>query len=78
MSLETRKISFVQEFLRIQNEAIISDLENYLHKKNAELFESKVNPMSIEQFNHEIDIALQHSLDDKVVAAHELKNQYHK
>jgi hypothetical protein len=78
MNLETRKISFVQEFLRIQNEAIISDLENYLRKKNAELFESKVNPLSIEQFNHEIDVALQHSLDDKVVSAIELKKRYHK
>jgi hypothetical protein len=33
MDLETRKISFVLEFLRLQNEEIISGLEKLLRKK---------------------------------------------
>ncbi len=33
MDLEARKISFVQEFLRLQNEEVIIRLENLLHEK---------------------------------------------
>lgn len=35
MDLQNRKITFVQEFLRLQNEEIISGLENLLKKKKA-------------------------------------------
>ena len=33
MDLEARKLSFVQEFLRIQDEDIVIGLENYCGKK---------------------------------------------
>jgi hypothetical protein len=55
MDLQTRKITFVQEFLRLQNEEIVSGLEDLLRKKKIELFEKKLTPMHIEQFNQEID-----------------------
>ena len=55
MNLEARKISFVQEFLRLQNEEIVIGLENLLHKRKAELLDKDMQPMSIEQFNKDID-----------------------
>jgi hypothetical protein len=33
MDLQSRKISFVQEFLSIESEVLISRLENFLKKK---------------------------------------------
>ena len=78
MDLQARKISFVQEFLRIQNEEIISGLENFLRKKNAEQFETRLTPMSIEMFNQEIEQALNDSQEDKVVSANELKTRIKK
>lgn len=33
MDLQTQKITFVQEFLKLQNEEIISNLEGFLRKK---------------------------------------------
>jgi hypothetical protein len=33
MDLQTRKISFVQEFLSIQSEEVISSLEKYFKKE---------------------------------------------
>jgi hypothetical protein len=35
MDLQTRKIEFVQKFLKIQNEELITQLENLLKKKSS-------------------------------------------
>jgi hypothetical protein len=71
--IQSRKITFVQEFLRLQNEDIISGLERLLKKYKSELYESNLEPMSLEQFNREIDEALKGSENDRVVKADELK-----
>ena len=78
MDLQTRKISFVQEFLRVQNEEIVSGLESFLRKKNAEMFEENLTPMSLELFNQDIDNALNDSQEEKIVSANELKNRIKK
>lgn len=78
MDLETRKITFVQEFLRLQNEEIISGLEKLLRKKKKDLFEKKLTPMSLEQFNKEIDQSLDDSENERVISAKELKKKMHK
>jgi len=78
MDLERRKITFVQEFLRLQNEEIISGLENLLRMKKIELLEKKLSPMSIEQFNHEIDQSLSDSENERVVSATDLKEKVKK
>lgn len=51
MDLEARKISILQEFLKIQIEETISGLEKLLHQRNAELNDDTLKPMSIEEFN---------------------------
>lgn len=57
MDLETRKIEFVQAFLKLQSEELISQLENLLKKKtNYEIGEeANFNPMSINELNERID-----------------------
>ena len=74
MDLQTRKLSFIQEFLKIQNEDIISALENILQKKKLETYENKQKPMSIDQFNDEIDQALEDSKNGYLIKASDLKN----
>ena len=78
MDLQTRKITFVQEFLRLQNEEIISVLENILRKKKLDLYELNQKPMSIEQFNNEIDQALEDSKNGKLTKAADLKEKIKK
>lgn len=73
MNLEARKILFIQEFLRLENEQLISSLEDLLRFKKAELFEQTLTPMSIEQLNKEIDSALQDSENDRGTNARDLK-----
>ena len=51
MDLQTRKLEFIQEFLKLQSEEVISQFENLMKKKINDSFK----PMSIEEFNKGID-----------------------
>ena len=57
MDIQTRKIEFVQAFLKLQSEEVISQFENLLRKKSSyEIEEGKLlKPMSIKEFNKRID-----------------------
>lgn len=78
MDLETRKISFVQEFLRLQNEEIVCGLEQLLRKKKTELIEKEMKPMSMEQYNAEIDQAMEDSENGRMIKATDLKAKIQK
>ena len=78
MDLQTRKISFVQEFLRLQNEEIVSLSEQILRRRKAELLDGSLVPMSGEQLNEEIDRALEDPKNDTVISAKDLKNEIKK
>lgn len=78
MNLEARKISFIQEFLRIQNEEIIGSLEKFLKNRKAELIDNTFKPMSIEQYNNEIDQAMNDSENGRMIKATELKAKIQK
>ncbi len=78
MDLEAKKISFVQEFLRLQNEEIINGLEKMLHKRKAELLEKEMKPMSMQQFNKEIDQALNDSQNGRLIKGSDLKSKVQK
>ena len=78
MNLEARKISLVQEFLRIDNEKIISALENLLHKSKSEIFDENLKPKSLNQLNSEIDKAIDDENNDRLINARDLKNKIQK
>lgn len=78
MDLEARKISFVQEFLRLQNEDIVSGLEKLLRKRKAELIEQNFKPMTMEQYNSEIDQAMENSKNGRMIKATDLKAKIRK
>ena len=73
MNLQSRKIAFVQEFLRLEDEAVISDLEELLRERISSGEDS--SPMSVEQFNQEIDRAMEDSKNDRVIKARDLKKK---
>lgn len=73
MDLEARKIEFVQEFLRLQNEEIISGLEKQLRKRKTELMEENLKPMTMEQYDAEIDQAMDDSKSGRMIEVSDLK-----
>ena len=78
MDLEARKISFVQEFLRLQSEEIVIDLENLLHKQKVELLDQEMKSMNTEQFNKEIDQSLDDARNVRIVSGKDLKSKIQK
>lgn len=78
MDLEARKISFVQEFLRLQNEDIVSGLEKLLHSRKAEILEQQLKPITHQQFNSDIDRSLDDIDNNRIVEAQALKDKFRK
>ncbi|XCF06073.1 hypothetical protein ABI125_15305 [Tamlana crocina] len=78
MNLEARKIEFVKEFLRLQNEEIVSGLEKLLRKRKAELLEKSLKPMSMEQYDAEMDQAMEDSKNGRMIKATDLKAKIQK
>ncbi|PZU84717.1 MAG: hypothetical protein DI529_10900 [Chryseobacterium sp.] len=52
MNIESRKIEFVQAFLNLQNEELISQFEKLL--KKAKQSEKELKPFTIEELNERI------------------------
>lgn len=75
MDLEARKLSFIQEFLRLQNEEIVEKLESLLRTQKKEWFEKNLKPMTKAQFLKEIELALQDAEKDNVIEAKSLKEK---
>ncbi|MDR7210420.1 hypothetical protein [Flavobacterium piscis] len=78
MDLEARKISFVQEFLRLQSEEIVIHLENLLHKQKVELIDQEMKSMSIDQFNKETDQSIDDAKNGRIISAKDLKSKIQK
>ena len=55
MNIEARKIEFIQEFLKLQNEDIISRFEKLMRKENDTSDEKRFESMTMEELNKRID-----------------------
>lgn len=75
MSIEARKISLIQELLNTDSELVIEAVERLLRKSKSELVEEDIKPMTVEQFNVEIDKALEDEKEGRVIRAEDLKNR---
>ncbi len=62
MDIQTRKIEFIQAFLKLQNEKVISLFENLLKSETR----SALKPMSIEKLNERVDRSIFDSKNDNV------------
>jgi hypothetical protein len=72
MDLQTRKIQFIQEILRVKNENIIEKLEKILHQERKKVIDKELSPMTIKEFNELIDSAENDSENDRMYNAGEI------
>ena len=73
MDLQTKKINFIQEFLRVNSEELINKLDNLLHSEKRKIYEQDLKPMSIESFNAAIDQSEEDVENGRVVNARALR-----
>ncbi len=76
MNLEARKIEFVQEFLKVQSEDVISRLEKILRKEKNTSDEGIVEPMSEDELNKRIDQSESDFRNDRFKSSSELLTKY--
>jgi hypothetical protein len=69
MDLETKKIRFLREVLRLNNDKIIDKLEKVLHQERKKSRDNEPEEMSIEEFNSIIDKAEDDSKNDRLYNA---------
>lgn len=74
MDLKTRKIEFVQEFLKLQSEEIISLLESVLKRQTST--EADFKPMSITELNVRIDKSEEDFKNGRYKSTEELLAKY--
>ncbi len=72
MDLEARKIEFIQEFLKLQNEEAILRLEKVLKKVKKLSGNKEIQPMSITEFNKRIDKSMKDSIEGKLTEVNDL------
>jgi len=75
MDLQLRKIHFVQEFLRLNNESVLGKLELLLKKEKQKLYDQEIKPFSTEEFNAMIDQAEKEAKEKRGKNARELRNE---
>jgi hypothetical protein len=78
MDIQTRKINFIQEFLRLRNVKLIEKLEKILMEDKAREYETNLKPLSVEDFNEMIDKSVEDAKQGNVVSARELKESVRK
>jgi hypothetical protein len=64
MDLQTRKIAFVQDFLKLESEKVIVQFEKLLQKQTTT--ESALDPMSVADFQTRINASLSDSNEGKL------------
>ena len=76
MNIETRKIEFIQEFLKLQSEEVLSKLENLLKKERKVSDDHLFKPMTEKELNKRIDQAESDFRNNKFKSSSELLDKY--
>lgn len=75
MDLQTRKISFVQKFLKIQSEEVVVRMEKALKREKKNISGTAVRPMTMKELNKRVDQSLLDSENDKLTENNELTKE---
>lgn len=75
MDLQTRKITFVQEFLKIQSEEVIIRLEKLLEKEKVRMTVCDFSPMTLEEFNRRTEKSLLDSQNERLTENNDLTTE---
>lgn len=75
MNLESRKIQFIQEFLKYANPTMLSKFEEMLKKEREIAIEKEIKPMSLIEYEKRIVQAFEDVKNNKVKSARNLKKE---
>ncbi len=73
MDIKTRKEEVIKAILRINDENRIIVVEEFLRKLKTQDYESNLKPMTVQDFNREIDQSLEDIARDNLIDIEDLK-----
>ena len=75
MTVEARKLHLIEEFLKVTDENIISQMERLLRNEKREQQENSLKPMNMNEFKHIIDKAREDVELGRVISHENLKQE---
>jgi len=75
MDIQTRKLHFIQEFLRFANGNILEKFEKMLAQEREKIYTEEIKPMTMQQYEQRIDKAFDEFKNNKVKTARGLKKE---
>ncbi len=75
MDLQSRKIQFIQEFLRYANSNMLDQMEELLRRERNKEFKKEIKPMTLNEYECRIDTAFEDVKNNRVKSARQLKNE---
>ena len=75
MTVEARKLHFIEEFLKVTDENIISQMERLLRNEKREQQENSLQPMNLNELKNIIDKAREDVERGRVISHENLKQE---
>lgn len=75
MDIQTRKLHFIEDFLRYANSNILEKFEQILHQEREKELAKEIKPMTLSQYEHRISKAIKDIEEGKVQRAKSLKKE---
>lgn len=78
MDLQTRKLEFIKDFLKLTSEEAVIKFERLLKKQKKSDFEEDHSPMTLEELNSRIDRSMEDSKEGRLTDSKELQSEIDK
>ena len=75
MDMQTKKLHFVQDFLRLDDEGLIDKFLNLLRSERKRQFDEKIKKFNINELNDMINLAEDDSKAGRLKTARDLKDE---
>jgi hypothetical protein len=75
MNIQARKLILIEEFLRINDESLITKLESFIKQEKKVSHERNLKPMTMNEFHEMIDQAKSDCDAGRVISHQELKKK---
>ena len=75
MNIQARKLVLIEEFLRVRDEGIISQLELFFKQEKRKSLKKEISPMSLNELHAMIDQAKSDRVEGRVISHQELKKK---
>lgn len=75
MDIQTRKIEFIQEFLKIQSEDLVLRLDKFLKKETSKVEVNQLKPFTVKELQNRISKSMKDSKAGKLTVSNELLSE---